>query len=187
MSYFLFAFEHIYVVKAWTTFGGIFRKPEQVTMSFPFVRCDKALNALRCLKNLEPPQLPGIRQLLQCQPGMVLPSSSTVVLRVMPGQSQMKSRTRGGSNLNSWLEPKWKQVRSSSSTYIFACIGTLTMVPIPGYDHKVFINVCVLGRYCEQCDGNGVHDKSWCIESRNLMPLATDKYSGNVSWFMKLE
>jgi hypothetical protein len=61
MSRFLFAYEYINAVKAWTTFGGMFLKPEQVTMSFSFVRCDKALDALRCLKNLEPPQLPGIR------------------------------------------------------------------------------------------------------------------------------
>jgi hypothetical protein len=37
----------------------MFRKPVQVTMSFPFVRCDKALDALRCLKNLEPPSVEG--------------------------------------------------------------------------------------------------------------------------------
>jgi hypothetical protein len=36
MSRFLLAFEYINAVKAWTTFGGIFRMPEQVTMSFPF-------------------------------------------------------------------------------------------------------------------------------------------------------
>jgi hypothetical protein len=42
-----------------------------------------------------------------------------------------------------------------------------------------------LGRYCEQCDGDGVHEKSWCIESQNLMPLATDKYSENLFGFMK--
>ncbi len=76
--------------------------------------------------------------------------------------------------------------RSSSSTSIFACIGTITAVPIPGYDNKVFINLCALGRYCEQCDGDGAREKSWCIEPRNLMPLATD-YSGNVFRFMKLE
>jgi hypothetical protein len=99
MSRFLFAFEYINVVKAWTTFGRMFCKPEQVTMSFPFVRCDKALDALQCLKNLEPPQMPEIRQYPQCQPGMVLPSSSMKVLRVMPGQSQMESRSRGGSIL----------------------------------------------------------------------------------------
>jgi hypothetical protein len=62
MSHFLFAFEYINAVKAWTTFAGMCRKPVQVTMFFPFVRCDKALDALRCLKNLESPQLPGIRQ-----------------------------------------------------------------------------------------------------------------------------
>jgi hypothetical protein len=61
------------------------------------------------------------------------------------------------------------------------------MVPIPGYDNKVFINLCVLGRYHEQCDGNGARKKSWCIESQNLMPLATDKCSRNVFQFMKLE
>jgi hypothetical protein len=38
MSRFLFALEYFNAVKAWTTFGGIFRKPVQVTMSFPFVR-----------------------------------------------------------------------------------------------------------------------------------------------------
>jgi hypothetical protein len=32
----------------------MFCKPEQVTMSFPFVMCDKALDALQFLKNLEP-------------------------------------------------------------------------------------------------------------------------------------
>jgi hypothetical protein len=62
MSRFLFAFDYINAVKAWTTFGGIFHKPEQMIMSFPFVRCDKALDALQCLKNIEPPQLPGIKQ-----------------------------------------------------------------------------------------------------------------------------
>jgi hypothetical protein len=51
---------------------------------------------------------------------------------------------------------------------------------IPGYDNNVLINLCVLGRYCEQCDGDGACEKGWCIESQNLMPLATDKYSGNV-------
>jgi hypothetical protein len=61
------------------------------------------------------------------------------------------------------------------------------MVPIPGNNNKVFINLCVLGRYCEQCDGNGAHKNSWCIESQKLMPLATDKYSGNIFRFMKLE
>jgi hypothetical protein len=45
----------------------------------------------------------------------------------------------------------------------------------------------VLGRYCEQCDGNGARKKSWCVESQNLMPLATDIYSGNVFQIMKLE
>ncbi len=73
---------------------------------------------------------------------------------------------------------------SSSSTSIFACIGTLTTVPIPGYDNKVFINLCVLGRYCEQFDGDGARKKSWCVESQNLMPLTTDKYSGNIFRFM---
>jgi hypothetical protein len=29
--------------------------------------------------------------------------------------------------------------------------------------------------------------KSWCIESQNLMPLATDKYCGKVFRFMKSE
>ncbi len=41
-------------------------------------------------------------------------------------------------------------------------------------------NLCVLGRYCEQCDGNSARKKSWCIESQNLMPLATDKYGRNI-------
>jgi hypothetical protein len=54
-SCFLFAFEYINAVEAWTTFAGMFCKPEQVTVSFPFIRCDKALDALRCLKNQEPP------------------------------------------------------------------------------------------------------------------------------------
>jgi hypothetical protein len=69
----------------------------------------------------------------------------------------------------------------------FCCIATLTIVPIPGYDNKVFISLCVLGRYCGQCDGNGACKKSWCVESQNLMPLTTDKYSGNIFQFMKLE
>ncbi len=98
-----------------------------------------------------------------------------------------ESITRGGSNSDSWLEPKWKQVRSSSSTSIFACIGTSTTMPIPWYVNRVFINLCVSGRYCGQCDGNGTRKKSWCIESQNLMPLATDNYKGNVFWFMKSE
>jgi hypothetical protein len=49
------------------------------------------------------------------------------------------------------------------------------------------MNLCVSGRYHEQCDGNGAREKSWCVEFQNLMPLATDKYSGNVFRFMKLE
>ncbi len=105
----------------------------------------------------------------------------------MPGQSQMESVTRGGSISDSWLEPKWKSVRSSSSSSIFACIGTSTTITISWYVTKVFINLCVSGRYCEQCDGNGACKKSWCIESQTLMPLATDKYSGNIFQFMKLE
>jgi hypothetical protein len=28
---------------------------------------------------------------------------------------------------------------------------------------------------------------SWCVKSQNMMPLATDKYSGNVFRFMKSE
>ncbi len=32
-----------------------------------------------------------------------------------------------------------------------------------------------------------VRKKSWCIKYQNLMPLATDKYSGNVFRFMKSE
>ncbi len=60
-------------------------------------------------------------------------------------------------------------------------------MPIPWYVNKVFINLCVSGRYCEQCDGNGALKKSWWIESQNLMPLATDINSGNVFRFMKLE
>jgi hypothetical protein len=51
----------------------------------------------------------------------------------------------------------------------------------------IFINLCVSGIYHEQCDGNGAHEKSWCVESQNLMPLATDKYSRNIFRFMKLE
>ncbi len=54
------------------------------------------------------------------------------------------------------------------------------MVQIPGYDIKVFINLCVLGIYHEQCDDNGARKKSWCVESRNLMPLTSDKYGRNV-------
>ncbi len=45
----------------------------------------------------------------------------------------------------------------------------------------------MLGRYCEQCDGNGARKKSWGVESQNLMPPATDIYSGNVFRFMKSE
>ncbi len=45
MSRFLFAFEYINAVKEWTTFAGMRRKPVQVTISFPFVRCNKALDA----------------------------------------------------------------------------------------------------------------------------------------------
>ncbi len=118
---------------------------------------------------------------------MVLPSSSTKVSRVTPRQPQTESRTRGGSILDSWLELNWKSVRSSSSTSIFACIGTSTTMPIPWYIKKIFINLCVSGRYCKQCDGNGAREKNWCIESWNLMPLTTDIFSGNVVRFMKLE
>ena len=42
------------------------------------------------------------------------------------------------------------------------------------------MNLCISGRYREQCDGNGAREKSWCNELQNLMPLATDIYSGNV-------
>ncbi len=47
--------------------------------------------------------------------------------------------------------------------------------------------MCLYRIYCEQCDGNGVRKKSWSVESQNLMPFATDKYSGNVFLFMKLD
>jgi hypothetical protein len=51
------------------------------------------------------------------------------------------------------------------------------------------MNLCVSGRYFEQCqcDGDHAHEKSWCVESQNLMPLATDKYGGNIFRFMKSE
>jgi hypothetical protein len=42
--------KYINAVKTWTTFGGIFGKPEQMTTSFPLVRCDKALDAFTVLE-----------------------------------------------------------------------------------------------------------------------------------------
>ncbi len=121
---------------------------------------------------------------------MVLPSSSTKVSRVMPRQSQTEPRTRGGSNLDSWLEPKWKQVRYSSSTSIFACIGTLTMVWIAGYKNKVFINLCVCVCYCEQCAGNGAHKKVdalslkiWChLPITNIGGTFSDEWNRKNWW-----
>ncbi len=55
------------------------------------------------------------------------------------------------------------------------------------YVNKIFINLCVSSRYCEQWVGDGACKKSWCVEYLNLMPLATDKYSGNIFQFMKSE
>jgi hypothetical protein len=47
--------------------------------------------------------------------------------------------------------------------------------------------LCVSSRYLEQWVGNAAGKKSWCVEYQNLMPLATDKYNGNVFQFMKSE
>jgi hypothetical protein len=47
--------------------------------------------------------------------------------------------------------------------------------------------LCVSSRYREQWVGDGARKKSWCIEYQNLMPLATDKYSGKIFQFMKWE
>jgi hypothetical protein len=49
------------------------------------------------------------------------------------------------------------------------------------------MNLCVLGRYRQKCDGNGAHEKSWCVESQNLMPLATDIHCGNIFRLMTSE
>ncbi len=47
--------------------------------------------------------------------------------------------------------------------------------------------MCVSSRYQEQWDGDGVCKKNWFVEYQNLMPLATDIYSGNIFRFMKSE
>ncbi len=46
--------------------------------------------------------------------------------------------------------------------------------------NMVLINLCVSSRYPKQWVGNGACEKSWCVEYQNLMPLATDKYNGNI-------
>ncbi len=35
--------------------------------------------------------------------------------------------------------------------------------------------------------GNGACEKHWCVESKILMPLATDTYSRNVFQYMKID
>jgi hypothetical protein len=50
MSRFLFALEYFNAVKAWTTFGGMFRKPVQVTMSFPFCKVQQSLGCITVLE-----------------------------------------------------------------------------------------------------------------------------------------
>ncbi len=60
-------------------------------------------------------------------------------------------------------------------------------MPIHWYVNRVFINLCVSSGYREQWVGDGARKKSWCVEHQNLMPLATDIYSGNFFQFMKSE
>ncbi len=60
------------------------------------------------------------------------------------------------------------------------------MVPIPGYVNKILL-ICVCWVDSVSENGDGVCKKRWCIDSKSLMPLATNKYSRNIFQCMKLE
>ncbi len=105
----------------------------------------------------------------------------------MPGQSQMESRTRGGSILDSWLEPNWKSLRSLNHNQF---LPVLVLQQQCGYlDMSIrFSYICVYRVDIMSSVMVMVHTKkSWCVESWNLMPLATDIYSGNIFQLTKLE
>ncbi len=61
-------------------------------------------------------------------------------------------------------------------------------MPTACYASISFSNFCVYQVDIKSSGvGDGAREKSWCVEYKNLMPLATVIYSGNVFRFMKSE